>query len=117
MLPEGRARPHGHCIRCIGMLCDAAIFSYTTMDNGSGSAYFRSRFVTDRKETPADRLRSLAYFTSLAFNLISGPASAFDTGQFFFAASACSMKAASVRLATSASVFSSIKLIAGPSPR
>src|SRR5688572_17728941 len=53
---------------------------------------------------------------SVAFNLISVPARACDTGQPFFAASAASRKVCSSIPGTSPSVVSSIVVILNPSP-
>ncbi len=54
---------------------------------------------------------------AFATSVIFGPARAFETGQPFFAAAACSWNAASVNPGTTASVESSISVIVGPSPR
>src|SRR5438046_6341467 len=55
-------------------------------------------------------------YTRLASRLIWVPASATDTGQFFFVSSACSLNFVSSIPGTSASVFKSIVVIFGPPP-
>ena len=58
------------------------------------------------------------YHISFATNLISGPtANAFETGQPFFAASACVCRSVSVRPGTSTAELSSINEMVGPSVR
>src|SRR5262245_55948670 len=57
------------------------------------------------------------YWTNFAFILISTLERAFDTGHSFLAASACSWNVFASQLGTSASLFSSIRLIVGPSVR
>jgi hypothetical protein len=57
------------------------------------------------------------YLSSFTCRVIFGPASAFDTGQFFFAASACFCRSSSLRFGTWTCVFNSINVIVGPSPR
>src|SRR6266498_2056664 len=69
--------------------------------------YFRSSVL---------RTQAPAALTSFAFKLISVPARACDTGQFFLADSACSRKVFSSMPGTSPSVLSSIVVILKPSP-
>ena len=71
----------------------------------------RRRFAIS--QGPAAR----SYLTSCTCSLTSGPVSAFDTGHFFFASSACFCRSVSVRFGTCACVFSSTIVIVGPAPR
>jgi len=64
------------------------------------------------------RLESRLYeLTSLAVNLISGPAKAWETGHFCLDVSANSRKAFASIFGTSASASSSMVVIFGPAPR
>src|SRR5574337_326211 len=69
--------------------------------------------ATNYVTPPATHLQ----LTSFALNLISTAASALETGHLALASFAISMKAAAARLGTCASVFSSIRVMVGPSPR
>src|SRR5260370_32516855 len=70
----------------------------------------------DLKTTSGRGYAAPALRTNVAFNLISVPARACDTGQFFFAVSACSRKVSASMPGTSPSVLSSIVVILKPSP-
>jgi len=92
----------------------AVVTPYQDAVNTRLAAFLASVAVVSRMSDCSPRP---SYFTSCAWSLISGPASAFDTGQFFLAACACVCKSASVKPGTSACVFNSMRVMVGPSPK